>query len=194
MRISQPFWRHSSSSQGNQNLVKMFRLTLEKTLNHLINTNNIDTERLNNKIIRLSVDEFNLRLLFMFANSRVFVMEMHDQQNFDVNIKLNQTAFLSLFKGASFEELIESDEIDINGSVKTAQQLADLIALASIDVEELVSHYTGDIIAHQLGKSIKLIKTKPNNNQVNIIETLKNDLTTLLVAPSQSRFFNNKTH
>ena len=172
----------------------MFRLTLEKTLNHLINTNNIDAEGLDNKIIGLSVDEFNLKLLFMFTNSRVFVMEMHDQQNVDVDIKLNKTAFLSLFKGASFEELIESDEIDINGSVKTAQQLADLIALASIDVEELVSHYTGDIVAHQLGKSIKLIKTKTNNDKVNIIETLKNDLTTLLVAPSRSRFFNNKTH
>jgi len=172
----------------------MFRLTLEKTLNHLINTNNIDTEGLNNKIIGLSVDEFNLKLLFMFTNSRVFVMEMQDQQNINVDIKLNKTAFLSLFKGASFEELIESDEIEINGSVKTAQQLADLIALASIDVEELVSHYTGDIIAHQLGKSIKLVKGKANKDKVNITETLKNDLTTLLVAPSRSRFFNNKTH
>ena len=172
----------------------MFRLTLEKTLNHLINTNNIDAEGLDNKIIGLSVDEFNLKLLFMFTNSRVFVMEMQDQQNVDVDIKLNKTAFLSLFKGASFEELIESDEIDINGSVKTAQQLADLLALASIDVEELVSHYTGDIIAHQLGKSIKLVKGKTNSDKVNIIETLKNDLTTLLVAPSRSRFFNKKTH
>ncbi len=172
----------------------MFRLTLEKTLNHLINTNNIDTEGLNNKIIGLSVDEFNLKLLFMFTNSRVFVMEMQDQQNINVDIKLNKTAFLSLFKGASFEELIENDEIEINGSVKTAQQLADLIALASIDVEELVSHYTGDIIAHQLGKSIKLVKGKANSDKVNIVETLKNDLTTLIVAPSRSRFFNNKTH
>ena len=172
----------------------MFRLTLEKTLNHLINTNNIDTEGLDNKIIGLSVDEFNLKLLFMFTNSRVFVMEMQDQQNINVDIKLNKTAFLSLFKGASFEELIESDEIEINGSVKTAQQLADLIALASIDVEELVSHYTGDIIAHQLGKSIKLVKGKANKDKVNIVETLKNDLTTLIVAPSRSRFFNNKTH
>jgi len=172
----------------------MFRLTLEKTLNHLINTNNIDAEGLDNKIIGLSVDEFNLKLLFMFTNSRVFVMEMHDQQNVDVDIKLNKTAFLSLFKGASFQELIESDEIDINGSVKTAQQLADLIALASIDVEEFVSHYTGDIIAHQLGKSIKLVKGKSTNDKGNIVETLKNDLTTLLVAPGRSRFFNNKTH
>ena len=192
MRISQSFWRHSGSSQGNQNLVKMFRLTLEKTLNDLINTNNIDTEGLNNKIISLSVDEFNLKLLFMCTNSRVFVMEMQDHQNINVDIKLNKNAFLSLLKGASFEDLIESDEIEINGSVKTAQQLADLIALTSIDVEELVSHYTGDIIAHQLGKSIKLIKTKTNNDKVNIIDTLKNDLTTLLVAPSRSRFINNK--
>ena len=172
----------------------MFRLTLEKTLNHLINANNIDTEGLNNKIIGLSVDEFNLKLIFMFTNSRVFVMEMYEQQKVDVDIKLNKTAFLSLFQGASFEELIESDEIDINGSVKTAQQLADLLALASSDVEELVSHYTGDIIAHQLGRSIKLVKGKANNDKVNIVDALKNDLTTLLVAPSRSRFFNNKTH
>ena len=172
----------------------MFRLTLEKTLNDLINTNNIDTEGLNNKIIGLSVDEFNLKLLFMCTNSRVFVMEMQDHQNINVDIKLNKNAFLSLFKGASFEDLIESDEIEINGSVKTAQQLADLIALASIDVEELVSHYTGDIIAHQLGKSVKLVKDKATKDKVNIVEKLKNDLTTLLVAPSRSRFFNNKTH
>ena len=172
----------------------MFRLTLEKTLNHLINTNNIETSGLDNKTIGLCVDEFNLRLLFMFTNSRVFVLEIDDRNNVDVDIQLNKAAFLSLFSGTSFEELIESDEIEINGNIKTAQQLADLIALASIDVEELVSHYTGDIIAHQLGKSVKLIKTKTNNDKVNIVETLKNDLTTLLVAPSRSRFFNNKTH
>ena len=130
----------------------------------------------------------------MFTNSRVFVMEIDDKNNVDVDIELNKTAFLSLFSGASFEELIESDEIEINGNIKTAQQLADLIALSSIDAEELVSHYTGDIIAHQLGKSIKLIKSKAGNDKVSIVETLKNDLTTLLVAPSRSRFFNNKTH
>ena len=172
----------------------MFRLTLEKTLNHLVSTNNIDTSGLDNKTIGLSIDELNLSLLFMFTNSRVFVIEMHDKEDVDVDIKLNKTAFLSLFSGASFEELIESDEIEINGNIKTAQQLADLIALATIDVEELVSHYTGDIIAHQLGKSIKLIKNKAGNDKADILKTLKNDLTTLLVAPSRSRFFNNKTH
>ena len=90
----------------------MFRLTLEKTLNHLINTNNIDAEGLDNKIIGLSVDEFNLKLLFMFTNSRVFVMEMHDQQNADVDIKLNKTAFLSLFK-SHFGTVFSTDAVQI---------------------------------------------------------------------------------
>ena len=84
----------------------MVRLALEKTLNHLINTNNIDTSKLNNKIIRLSVDELNLNLLFIFSNSRLYVMQMHSPQSVDVEIKPNKAAFLSLFKGASFEELI----------------------------------------------------------------------------------------
>jgi hypothetical protein len=77
----------------------MFRLTLEKTLNHLINTNNIDTEGLNNKTVGLSVDEFNLKLLFMFTNSRVFVMEMHEQQKVDVDIKLNKILMWFIFMG-----------------------------------------------------------------------------------------------
>ena len=36
--------------------------------------------------------------------------------------------------------------------------------------------------------------SKASKDKVNITETLKNELTTLLVAPSRSRFFNNKTH
>ena len=166
----------------------MFRLAIEKSLNHMINTNSIDTERLDNSLIGISVHDIDLKLFFMFANSRVFVIE----DNVDVDITLNKKAFLSLFKGASFEELIENDEIEINGSIKTAQQLADLMALSSIDIEELVSQYTGDIIAHQLGKTLNVIKGKSIQDTGEIFENFKNELTTLLVAPSRSKIFKNK--
>ena len=128
----------------------------------------------------------------MFANSRVFVIENNAQDSVDVDITLNKKAFLSLFNGASFEELIENDEIEINGSIKTAQQLADLMALSSIDIEELVSQYTGDIIAHQLGKTLNVIKGKSIQDTGEIFENFKNELTTLLVAPSRSKIFKNK--
>ena len=155
----------------------------------MINTNSINTDRMNNKLIGIRVNDIDLKLFFMFSNSRVFVIANNGQEPVDVDISLNKTAFLSLFKGVSFEELIETDEIEINGSIKTAQQLADLMALSSIDMEELISQYTGDIIAHQLGKTLKAIKEKSVEGNLDIIESFKNELTTLLVAPGKSSIF-----
>ena len=171
----------------------MFRLAIEKALNHMINTNDISTERLNNKLIGVSVNDIDLKLFFMFSNSRVFVIENNAKEAKDVDISLNKKAFLSLFKGVSFEELIETDEIKINGSIKTAQQLADLMALSSIDIEELISQYTGDIIAHQLGKTFRIIKEKSVDDNMDILESFKNELTTLLVAPGKSKIFKKRS-
>ena len=98
-------------------------------------------------------------------------------------------AFLSLFKGASFEDLIESEEIEVDGSIKTAQQLADLFALSPLDIEELISQYTGDVIAYQLGRTIEKIKGATSNEKDSFVENLKNEFTTLLIAPSRSKLF-----
>jgi ubiquinone biosynthesis protein UbiJ len=64
----------------------------------------------------------------------------------------------------------------------------DLLQQIDIDLEELLSKYTGDIIAHQLGKLSKNLK-KTNDNP---LETLKDELATLLIAPSKSGLFKNK--
>ena len=53
----------------------MFRLAIEKALNHLINVNNIDLKLIDNKIISLRVDEIDLGLFFLCLNSRIFVIE-----------------------------------------------------------------------------------------------------------------------
>ena len=74
------------------------------------------------------------------------------------------------------------------GSTKTEQYKASFET--AIDIEELVSQYTGDIVAHQLGKVIRFAKKRPDESLNDIVETLKDDLATLLVAPSRSRFFN----
>ena len=63
------------------------------------------------------------------------------------------------------------------------------MALSSIDMEELISQYTGDIIAHQLGKTLRAIREKSVEGNLDIIESFKNELTTLLVAPGKSSIF-----
>ena len=167
----------------------MFRLAIEKALNHMINVNDINITRLDNSLVSVYVDDIDLRLFFLCLNSRIFVIENSEQKNTNVDITLNKKAFLALFKGVSFEDLIESEDIEINGSIKTAQQLADLFALSSIDIEELISQYTGDVIAHQIGRTIDRIKDSSTQDKDSLIESLKNEFTTLLIAPSRSKFF-----
>ena len=167
----------------------MFLLAIERALNHMINVNSINIDRLDNSLVSLYVDDIDLKLFFLCLNSRIFVIENSEQKEANVDITLNKKAFLSLFKGASFEDLIESEDIEINGSIKTAQQLADLFALSSIDIEELISQYTGDVIAHQIGRTIDRIKDSSTQDKDSLIESLKNEFTTLLIAPSRSKFF-----
>jgi len=171
----------------------MFRLAIEKALNHMINANSVDISLIDNKIISLNVDEIDLSLFFLCLNARIFVIKNTQNKKTDVEIRMNKESFLSLFKGVTLEDLIEKEDIEINGSIKTAQQLADLLASSSIDIEELISQYTGDIIAHQVGQSFKQIKNISLKNDGSIIDTLKEELTTLLIAPSRSTIFKGRS-
>ena len=171
----------------------MFRLAIEKALNHMINANSVDISLIDSKIISLNVDEIDLSLFFLCLNARIFVINNTQNKKTDVEIRMNKESFLSLFKGVTLEDLIEKEDIEINGSIKTAQQLADLLASSSIDIEELISQYTGDIIAHQVGQSFKQIKNMSLKNDGSIIDTLKEELTTLLIAPSRSTIFKGRS-
>ena len=167
----------------------MFRLAIEKTLNHMINVNDIGIERIDNKIISLKVEEMDLSLFFLSVNSRVFVLDKLQNKKFDVSIILNKASFLSLLKGSTIEELIEREEVEINGNIKTAQQLADLLVSSSIDIEELISEYTGDIVSHQLGHALRQFKKVSLKNDGSIINNLKDGITTALIAPGRSKLF-----
>ena len=167
----------------------MFRLAIEKALNHLINVNNIDLKLIDNKIISLRVDEIDLSLFFLCLNSRIFVIERLQNKKTDISIVMNKASFLGMFEGSTLEELLEAEDIEINGSVNTAQQLANLLASASIDVEELISQYTGDIVAHKIGQAFRQFKEPSISNHGSVISNIKDEITTAIVAPSRSKLF-----
>ena len=167
----------------------MFRLAIEKALNHLINVNNIDLKLIDNKIISLRVDEIDLSFFFLCLNSRIFVIERLQNKKTDISIVMNKASFLGMFEGSTLEELLEAEDIEINGSVNTAQQLANLLASASIDVEELISQYTGDIVAHKIGQAFRQFKEPSISNHGSVISNIKDEITTAIVAPSRSKLF-----
>lgn len=170
----------------------MLRLSLEKILNRLIDTSGIDIETLESKKINLELAELNMVITFVFTNSRIFVIKSNEVSNFDVTIKLNKDAFLSLIGGTSLDELLDNEEVVIIGNVKVAKKLSEMLAMSSQDIEEAIAHYTGDIVAHQIGKGIRLAKDKLDSSKANPIEAIKDEISTILIAPSRSHFFGNK--
>ena len=159
---------------------------LEQALNHLIEQGEINLEALNGKTIHFALIDLPLTVNFICTNNRVFVSA--DAQNADVEIKLKPRVFLALFQGEDLTELLRQDKIIIHGDVKTAQLLTDLLQQVDIDLEELLSKYTGDIIAHQVGRTAKKIKTNVGRSN-NLLETLKDELAKLLITPSKSPLF-----
>jgi ubiquinone biosynthesis protein UbiJ len=165
----------------------MQHFVLEQALNYLIDHGNADLRALNGKTIYFVLEDLPLMVNFVCTNDRIFVTT-DTNTSADVDIKLKSSVFLALFQGENLTELLRQDKIIIHGDVKTAQLLVDLLQQIDIDLEELLSKYTGDIIAHQLGKLSKNLK-KTNDNP---LETLKDELATLLIAPSKSGLFKNK--
>lgn len=157
----------------------MQHFVLEQALNHLIDQGNADLSALNGKTMYFALKDLPLDVNFICTNDRIFVTT-DISAGADVDIKLKSSVFLALFQGEDLTELLRQDKIIIHGDVKTAQLLVDLLQQIDIDFEEVLSKYTGDIVAHQIGKLAKSFKASDNP-----LERLKDELTALLITPKK---------
>lgn len=164
----------------------MQHFVLEQALNYLIDQGNADLSALNGKTLYFALEDLPINVNFVCTNDRIFVTT-DTSAGADVDNKLKSSVFLALFQGEDLTELLRQDKIVIHGDVKTAQLLVDLLQQIDIDFEEVLSKYTGDIVAHQIGKLAKSFKASDNP-----LEALKDELTTLLIAPTKSKLFKNK--
>jgi ubiquinone biosynthesis protein UbiJ len=165
---------------------------LEQAINFLIQNSAINLKLLDKKTIKFSLEDLPLEVNFVCANNRIFVLNATNNPS-DVDIKLNVSVFFALFKGDDLTDLIRQDKIIIHGDVKTAQLLVDILKEADIDLEEILSQYTGDIVAYEVGKISKKIK-QFSQNSANPLDTIKNGISELLIRPVASKTYKNKQH
>jgi len=163
---------------------------LEQALNLLIEKGSINLKPLDQKVVQFSLQDLPLDVNFLCTNNRIFVLNDIDRPS-NVAIKLKASVFFALFKGEDLAELLRQDQITIHGDVKTAQLLVDLLQSVEIDLEEILSQYTGDIIAHEAGKVAANFKkaAKHSSSPMNVI---KDGLSNLLINPTVSELYKNK--
>ncbi|SFV77630.1 Protein YigP (COG3165) clustered with ubiquinone biosynthetic genes [hydrothermal vent metagenome] len=170
----------------------MQHFALEQALNYLIQTGEIDLKPLDNKTIRFSLQDLPLDVNFVCTNDRIFVIS-DTNRNSDVDISLGASVFFALFKGEDLSDLLRQDKIVIHGDVKTAQLLVDLLQTVDIDLEEVLSQYTGDIVAHKAGKIAKNFK-KIAQKSSNPLDAIKDGLSALLITPTVSKLYKKDRH
>ncbi|CAB9544499.1 hypothetical protein [uncultured Gammaproteobacteria bacterium] len=154
----------------------MKTLILENALNHLLSTHQVDISPLEGKTIRLSLQDFPLDVYFICTNNRFFVVTNSDVT--DVEITLTMSAFADLLKQAKLHDMLRQDKIIIHGDVKTAQLLVDILQQLDFDFEEVLSQWTGDIIAHQAGKVVSHLKSSDRP-----ISAFKDKIAAILINP-----------
>lgn len=165
----------------------MQAVILERALNFLLATHPIDIQPLEGKTVHFCLQDLLLEVNCICTNNRIFVTT-DTNRTADVGVKLQVAVFLALLQGEYLVELLKQDKIVIHGDVKTAQLLVDLLQQVELDLEELLSTWTGDIVAHQVGKLAKKFKSSDNP-----IASIKNGITNFLIVPSKSELFKNKT-
>ena len=109
---------------------------------------------LNGIIIGVTLKELNKPLYFVISKQQIDILSQYDGQA-DCFIRLNLSALQALHNSHQVTHLIKTEQLDVSGDIRLAQQFAQLITEMNIDWEELLSATTGDLLAHKFCYHLK---------------------------------------
>ena len=104
-------------------------------------------DKLPGHCVCMQLDGLDIPIYFRFTDDAVFLFDAYEQQP-DTTIQGTPLALLA--SGLSGEA--HTRDLKIDGDLQVAQAFEKLLAKIDIDWEEIVSRYTGDAVAVQLGE------------------------------------------
>ena len=133
-------------------------------IQHLLNRGVVHSETataicegLDGRSLQLSVDGTGLRIIFAVANG-VVAVTTGDREEPDATISGLPFSLLRMV-GDDPEAVIRSGTVKITGNPVIADEFRDLFYLTRPDWEEELSRYTGDVIAHELGRGTRRLRS-----------------------------------
>ncbi|KJF93213.1 ubiquinone biosynthesis accessory factor UbiJ [Photobacterium angustum] len=150
---------------------------VETSLNQLLK-DDADSQRrlarLRGKVISVTLNEFNKTLYFVFSH-QIDVLAGFEGE-VDCQLALNLTVLPELRQQANLTQLIKADKLALDGDLQLAQHFSTLLSGLKPDVEEKLSQYTGDVVAHSLVSSVKsgsrFIRQGVKNRQRDLAEVI----------------------
>jgi ubiquinone biosynthesis accessory factor UbiJ len=126
-------------------------------INRLLQEDRHSIEKLKNldgKSFALILSDTPIKIEIHFVNDGLQIMRAKNE-HVDVTIKTSSKSILQLMKAKS---PLAVQGITLEGDIMIAHKIQNLFKGIQIDWEELLSRFTGDIIANQIGLLVKQFK------------------------------------
>jgi ubiquinone biosynthesis protein UbiJ len=108
------------------------------------------------KVIKITIREIDLPLIMRVSESRIDVLPSYES---DIQSEMRASVFSLMKLGMAGDASASAmgGDIEMSGDLEVGRQFRDLLSKVDIDWEEILSQYTGDIVAHKIGNSVRIL-------------------------------------
>lgn len=144
------------------------------------------------RVIALTIEPFNETVYLCPGEDSIQIIDCYMGEP-DTCLKGSLPAFALMGLDESPMRSIFSGSITITGDTHTGRKFQELFAKIDIDWEEQLSHYTGDIFAHQIGQLVRSCQSWSKQSfeafKVNSMEFLQEETRDLPAVPEADGFY-----
>lgn len=140
-------------------MLKKYSLkALQKAMNKALNLDENMPEKLralNNKTLELIIAPLNVNFFIQFKEEHILLLDQFEGTA-DTIIHSSPIGLIRLsILPASKARSLFNDKIRMSGNIELGQQVKNLFDAMDIDWEGHLSHFTGDVVAHQIGSFVR---------------------------------------
>lgn len=148
---------------------------------------------LDNKSLEMIISPLNVNFFILFKDGEIILLDRFDREA-DTVIHSNPLGLIRLsLLPASKARSLFNDKIRMKGDIELGQQVKKLFDGMDIDWEGHLAHFTGDVVAHQIGsfvrKGMAFKKKFDESMRQNISEYLNEELRVLPTKYELEDFF-----
>lgn len=158
-------------------------LALQKAINHALSLDENSKERLKKlqgKVLEIIITPLNVCFFITFHEDELVLLANYTD-TVDTIIHSNPVGLIRLsILPASKVRSLFNDKIRLSGDIELGQQVKKLFDDLDIDWEGHLAHFTGDVVAHQVGSIVRdglaFGRKIKNSMQRNVVEYLQEEV------------------
>ena len=135
-------------------------------------------ENIDDKILSITIKEANFTLIMQVQNARFFEADL--SQQIDASIIVSMHVLSGKMGGQDQNQLLKDGIIEIQGDSHVASVFNKVMNEIEIDWQDVISKYTGDIVAHQITTGAKsvasVLRRLGDNLRLDVRDYLQDDL------------------